>query len=268
MNTHKVIRMVSAVLLLAVAAQADWKPGDPYKMHYPQLPDPNGWDVSWENYGPFLPEGKTLADDFKCTASGEITEVHFWVSWYQDFALWESIRNIHLSIHKDNPAGTVYPWSSPGELVWERDFLPGEWLFRPDEQFSGLQGWYDPLFQIVEPANHLQTWQINIMDIVDPFFQVEGEIYWLDIRIDQEPFSPDPRLGKIGWKTSMDHWNDDAVFDIIPEDPFINEWFEIRDPFTQESLDMAFVIVPEPNVIAMILMTAGSFIFVRRRFLI
>jgi hypothetical protein len=40
----------------------DWDPGDDFKMHFPQLPDPLGWDIvfypnsSWE-----------LADDWLCT---------------------------------------------------------------------------------------------------------------------------------------------------------------------------------------------------------
>ena len=39
----------------------------------------------------------------------------------------------------------------------------------------------------------------------------------------------------IGWKTSQNHWNDDAVY-------MYNQWYELIDPVTQESLDLAFVI--------------------------
>ncbi len=34
-----------AALGLALPALADWDPSDGHKMHYPQLPDPVGWDV-------------------------------------------------------------------------------------------------------------------------------------------------------------------------------------------------------------------------------
>ena len=272
MNTHRLLRMVVVLLALTVAVQADWNPGDPHKMHYPQLPDPFGWDVSWVGNDPLAPTGNTLADDFLCTASGEITDIHFWVSWGHDQVEWQSIRNIHLSIHKDNPAGTVYPWSSPGELVWEGDSEVGDFDWSERFYESGQQGWYDPLNQIAEPYNHFETWQINIGNILDPFYQVEGETYWLDIRIDQDPFLLpvpfDPIRGRIGWKTSWDHWNDDAVFDAFPFDPGFNEWRELLDPFSGESLDMAFVIVPEPNAIAMIVVTSAGFIFARRRFMI
>jgi len=34
--------VITLVLVTATAARADWNTGDPYKMHYPQTPDPNG----------------------------------------------------------------------------------------------------------------------------------------------------------------------------------------------------------------------------------
>ncbi|MEN8255541.1 MAG: PEP-CTERM sorting domain-containing protein [Verrucomicrobiota bacterium] len=262
MKTHSMIHVVGALLLLAVAVQADWNPGDPFKMHYPQLPDPFGWDVAFTSVDPMF--GNTLADDFKCAESGEITGVHFWVSWNYDDVMWETVRNIHLSIHSDAPAGVMAPWSQPDQLLWEGD---SEWDdFQWNERFyeNGDQGWYDPVTGIDEPLSHHETWQINITDILNPFRQEEGNIYWLDIRIDQDPIAN----GRIGWKTSRDHWNDDGVYDLIPEDPLFNEWMELRDPITEESLDLAFVIVPEPSVIAMILATSGGFLFLRRKFMV
>ena len=98
MNIHKTISIVSTLMLLAVAAQADWDRGDPFKMHYPQLPDPNGWDVTFVPEEPGVPR-MTLADDFKCMESGEITEVHFWVSWMYDQVEWDSIENILGTLH-------------------------------------------------------------------------------------------------------------------------------------------------------------------------
>ena len=73
----KVMAMIAGLaLILAPPALADWDPGDDYKMHYPQMPDPEGWDVclvcQW------------LADDFGCTETGPITDIHFWISWHAD----------------------------------------------------------------------------------------------------------------------------------------------------------------------------------------
>ncbi len=257
MKFQRTIMTVGALLLLTVAAQADWDPGDPFKMHYPQLPDPNGWDVAFN--------GHTLADDFMCTASGEITDVHFWTSWKDDVEDWNSITNIHLSIHSDNPMGPN-GWSQPEQLLWEGNFDPGQFIFRnygdPSEQ-----GWYDPLGEppvVLPPPNHFGTWQVNITDIQDPFIQQEGTIYWLDIRIDQ---GENPLGAEIGWKTTQDHWNDDSV---IWEDDGQGggAWLELLDPETGVSLDQAFVVVPEPNVIVMILMSGGGLLFVRRRLML
>ena len=75
------------------------------------------------------------------------------------------------------------------------------------------------------------------MDIPEPFYQEVGTVYWLGICADVETVYPDPPLW--GWKTSLDHWNDDATWSIF-EPPFI--WNELYDPVTGLSLDMAFVI--------------------------
>ncbi|MCJ7578787.1 MAG: hypothetical protein MUO91_10085, partial [candidate division Zixibacteria bacterium] len=45
-----------------------------HKMHFPQLPDLEGWDV-------YAVYPKTLADDWKCSATGPVTDIHFWGSW-------------------------------------------------------------------------------------------------------------------------------------------------------------------------------------------
>lgn len=49
--------------------------------------------------------------------------------------------------------------------------------------------------------------------------------------------------GVWGWKTSLDHWNDNAVWG-VGEDPEQIEWQELIDPLTSESLDLAFMIGP------------------------
>src|SRR5512137_3002215 len=105
MNTRTTVAVFAVlVMLVAVSARADWNVGDPYKMHYPQLPDlsPNGLDVK-------ATAPKILADDFLCTQTGPITDVHIWGSWLYDRLPYDPATNqpdptaptFKLSIHAD-----------------------------------------------------------------------------------------------------------------------------------------------------------------------
>ena len=67
---------VSVLLFGAPVALGDWDPGDGHKMHYAQLPKPGGWDVAF-NFS-------RLADDWECSETGPVKDIHFWVSWEQD----------------------------------------------------------------------------------------------------------------------------------------------------------------------------------------
>ena len=53
--------------------------GEPveHKMHFPQLPDEDGWDVNATDM--------CLADDWECSETGYVTDVHFWGSWEQGY---------------------------------------------------------------------------------------------------------------------------------------------------------------------------------------
>lgn len=61
-------------------------------------------------------------------------------------------------------------------------------------------------------------------------------IYWLQVKVG-------PTSGLFGWKTSVEHWNDDAVWGQGPE-PYLGPWYELRYPvdhqYYGESIDLAF----------------------------
>lgn len=230
----------AAALFVSGAALADWDPDDPFKMHFPQLPDPNGWDVN-------MTFPNVLADDWMCIDSGWVSDIHFWFSFREDVPV--PIDAIHVSIHADDRSG---PFSKPGNLLWDRDFSFNEFTLR--EWGVGDQGWFDPASGQFIPGDHTMTWQANIEHIIDPFWQDAGTIYWLDLSI----ISPDPFF-QVGWKTSMDHFEDDAVWNL----PGIG-WQELFDPFTGESLDLAFVITPSPGALSL-LAIAGAMATRRRR---
>lgn len=246
------------VLFAASFALADWDPGDPYKMHYPQLPDPYGWDV-FAGFDPVFGVQKVLADDWHCTETGPVKDVHLWGSWREDYE--GEIVAIHVSIH-DNIAkdeDPEMPWSHPGDLLWERDFFAGEFTYR--QYGSGEQGWYNPNTGEYYWPDHYSFHQINIENIPDPFIQYECRIYWLDITVAVQGL-PNGHEPEWGWKTSLDHFEDDAVWSDLESGGLW--WEELRDPIG-ESLDLAFVITPEPATIALLGLGALSLIRRKRR---
>jgi hypothetical protein len=240
----RVAWVILSVLGIAGPLRADWPTpgGDPAK--WVQLPDPNGWDVNFTY-------PKVLADDFLCTLTGPITDVHFWFSSRQDLPF--VISNIHVSFHADIPA-TPTSYSRPGALLWERDFGPA--TFTITNWGVGQQGWYDPNIPYYVRPDHFGIWQANIVNIPDPFIQQEGNIYWLDLSVTTLD-------GQLGWKTSYQHFNDDAVWGDFP----FPEWQELRDPITGESLDLAFVLttVPEPGTLLLVVFGCAGLLAIQRR---
>ena len=247
--------VVAFAMLVAAPASADWDVNDPHKMHFPQLPDPDGWDVDVT-----VP---MLADDFQCSQTGLITDVHFWTSWVGDRIPpdpegLQGITTIFLGIFDNVPdpnPSDPNTYSMPGPGLWAYDAMR-DFTVRPAG--ASPQGWYEPAFGQYQPDDHVQYFQYNIIIPEDEAFeQQDGNIYWLGIRVMVSPeFIMDDY--RIGWKTSKDHWEDDAVWS-----DFGQTWSELRDPITGESLDMAFVITPEPGSLG--LLALGAFALLRRR---
>ena len=74
--TERLLSIVVTMSLVVCAggvAQGDWEVGDVYKMHFPQLPDHDGWDVEGL-------AGGDLADDWLCTSTGPVQDIHVWFS--------------------------------------------------------------------------------------------------------------------------------------------------------------------------------------------
>ena len=217
---------------LAQGALADWNEGDPYKMHYPQLPDPTGLDVNFRS-------PQVLADDWQCTETGPVSDIHFWFSQMGQTVIPPPdpvIYNVHVSIHSDIPANPNNPYSRPGTLLWQRDFAPTQVTWRP--YGTGQEGWFDPATGYYNPVDHNQYYQMNIVGFTDPFVQQVGTIYWLDISISS--------LNPLGWKTSRSpQFMDTGVWGTLPN-PAWQPVYDPRYPGIAQKLDYAFVITPEP----------------------
>lgn len=185
-------------MICAASVSADWVPSNGHKMHFPQLPNEIGWDVN-------ATAPVVLAEDFRCAETGWIKDIHFWGSWKN--GVQGQIQYFILSLHKDIPVGPSVPYSRPGELLWERRIT--NFLIKQIDPPTS-EGWYDPSTGEVLPNNHQQYFQYNVfLDQADWFPQEAGTIYWLNI---SAVLQPDPVPKQWGWKSTRDHWNDDAVW--------------------------------------------------------
>ncbi|MDY6835547.1 MAG: GEVED domain-containing protein [Chloroflexota bacterium] len=216
--------MIIMGMALPPASLADWNIVDGHKMLEPKLPDPYGYDVRFDEY--------PIGDDWQCTESGEVSDIHFWMSWQGDIDGIINAIDVQIYDHNEGPP------EQPGNLLWSRVFGQGEFTVR--ENCSGDQKWYDPNEPPVIENDHLLYYQVNIMDIDNPFYQEQDNTYWLVLKIDNTG-------GQAGWKTAQNQSRAVAVY----YDPFTEEWVSLIDSMNERSLDLSFVInehsAPDPS---------------------
>ncbi len=214
------------------------EPWPNHKMHYPQLPDLEGWDV-------FALDPKTLADDWQCSETGWVTDIHFWGSWKDldgdpstdDY--YTPMPWFRLSIHRNIPASADTPWSRPGEQVW---FWEGEIPGAPFEP-PAMEHWFNPNTNEVLYNDHVPYWRYDFFfDLADPppepFYQYKDSVYWLNVSAINIPAPYE-----WGWKSSRDHFMDDAVFTDTPPD---GPWYPLFEPPRANWFDFYFNSAGEP----------------------
>jgi hypothetical protein len=213
-------------------------------LKWEQLPDlkPTGININATSNAP-PPNPFLLADDFRCTTPGPLTNITIWGSWrYDEFPFNPSNVVFTLSIHSDIPANPN-PYSLPGPTLWWRTFTPGAYkctVYATDLH----EGWMDP------PANYTPNadWTCYQYDFNIPtnlaFRQLgtpqQPVVYWLDVQANV-------LLGeqgyKFGWKTSITNWNDAAVWTMGSE-PYNGPWnpllYPPTHPYANSNIDLAF----------------------------
>ncbi len=271
--------ILGMLALVASPVRADWDPSMPTK--YVQLPDlnPTGLDVNatfaYQSDGtggwPFV---KILADDFPCTTTGPITDIHVWGSWLNDQV--NPNTQFKLSIHDDVPAPPTGGYSHPGTELWSRIFTPGSYL--PKLYAIGTEQFYEPNTDEIIGAD-TQVWLYNFLIPETDAFMQQGsskdpKVYWLDVQA-IVPAAPAGTFQEVfGWKTSRDHWNDDATFadTEFPGGPLVSNWRELRYPighqYEGQSIDLSFAIttIPEPGTMLLLVTgLVGLLVFAWRR---
>jgi len=216
MTVLRKILLSACVLALFLGAapvvRGDWDPCEGHKMHYPQMPDEWGWDVM-ATY-PVI-----LADDWRCSETGWVKDIHFWGSWKNGVE--GQIRSFFLSVHEDIPAGPDNPYSRPGQTLWDGEIADFQAV--PIDPPS-MQGWFDPSTGEVIYDDHSAYFQYNIeLPENDWVWQEKGKIYWLNISANVEQ---GPTTEVWGWKSTQDHFWDDAVWAYGGE----LDWKDIHEP--------------------------------------
>ena len=265
----RLLFLAAALWLLTSAASAEWIVGDGYKMHWPQLPDPYGWDID-------VVAPNVVTDDWLCTESGPVKGIHVWFSVQRDGDLdpqqvIESVESCSVYIYADSMGlggGDVdnNKSNTPGQLLWQSS--PENIEFAGP--FPGDQGWASPADGIWLVPDHSLYFQANFPNIPDTFLQEEGETYWLALSLQMQDGYDGPH---IGWKTTFQMkrkpggWNNDAVYWV--DDAGGGHWEQLWEygNVGGTSLDVAFVITPEPPTVMMLLALAAAALlaFFRRR---
>ncbi|MCK4597042.1 hypothetical protein KAU04_03350, partial [bacterium] len=200
-------------------------------MHFPQLPDEAGWDVN-------ATVPLVLADDWTCSESGLIRDVHFWGSWkHGDEGIVDSfvIGFAHDIPASQSPTG----YSMPGATIVE--YVVSSYIAVPIDPPT-MEGWYDPYTGEIIPDDHQAFFQYNIfLDELYPepdlVWQEEGTVYWLFI----SAWVHDAAITQWGWKSSLDHHLDDAVW----AEWFVLDWKELYEPAEPKMGAFGATILPD-----------------------
>lgn len=187
-----------------------------------------------------------LADDFECTSSGEITNIHFWGSFLGDVLPEEGPGGLifDISIWSDVPAGVDAPYSHPGVKLWEKTFHPGQYSAGQIWYVQEGEWWHEPGSGVWTPGADHGIYQFDFYPPAGEAFLQEGEpqapvVYWLAVKYRYEGTSS----FQFGWKTTPEPWNDDACY-FDPNNPSIF-WtdlvYEPPHPWSDPQLEMTSV---------------------------
>jgi hypothetical protein len=258
--------LLTLACVVGIAASIAWAGPTPDPVKWSQPPvvvqeDPRliyGWDeVSMTDF-------PVVADDFKCTQTQYITDLHWWGS-YPDYigepGQPEPIRPRAFLIRfwDDVPAGPNNEFSHPGrelhKIVCEK--YEEERVGYDVDPFSWDQG--DPIVRDI-------CFQYNQVFERDEWFLQEGterdpRIYWVSIQAVYDPGTDVPYPW--GWKTT-EYRNIDAA---VVSDPGPEGWYPIIAPHGGDRWwDMAYELsVPEPGTMLLLTVGAGLAVLRRRR---
>ena len=199
----------------------------------PTNPVPTKWiqypDLTTNGMNVLATSPKILADDFLCTTNGAVTDIHIYGSWLFDNVGF--ITNFHISFHENLPAGGTITYSRPGNELWSRNFVPGQ--FFQTFYTNSNELFFDPNQNAIIGNDSMVFRYDFLVDQCNAFVQTNGVIYWLDVQVDTQ-------FGKFGWKTTASQCYDDAVWGDTPNPFWQPLVYPPGHPLQGQSFDMAF----------------------------
>jgi len=210
-------------------------------------------DTSTNGLDVFDTQPKVLADDFLCKITGPISGIRVWGSWLGDLVDTNAVFQLGLWTDVQPQPGTG-GFSHPGTLLCTNIFLPpqavGTSLLRYNYRMAAnnlRENVYDPEKPFPPfMGNDTQIWQYDFYPFQpscwiqrggDATFAV-GLTYWLSVSC-----LPADGSKVFGWKTTTNHWQDDAVWGhLTPNLDFVRDWKDLHDPRDGISLDLSFAL--------------------------
>jgi hypothetical protein len=155
-------------------------------------------DISW-----------VLADDFLCTNTGPITDIHLWGSFLSNAVT--ANLTFYLAIYDNIPVGPGNPnnFSMPGNLKWSEIFAPGQ--YNQSFYTNGQETFMEPRV----PSNlgpDSQVWYFCFYptnQFVQQGSATATNVYWLMVFAQPPAGAGPPPM--YGWKTATEVRNDISV---------------------------------------------------------
>jgi hypothetical protein len=250
--------VITALLLIAVQGMAV----TPVSVKYEQLPN-TGWSYGFSSEikqpatgGPIIYQS-VMADDWRCNATGTVTDIHWWGSYwtpnqsgYTDYsdtlpiAANGGITGFNISIWGDVPASAQNPYSHPSVDPIKQISVSGD----AGESLSG---------QVTTPngflSRNVYKYEVYLSGN-DLFNQDQGTTYWLSIQA-IIPGSPEKQWG---WHETTSVQHDASV--ISRNGP--GNWYI---PCGGHDLAFELTTVPEPSGLLAILTGLGGILGVALR---
>lgn len=207
---------------------------DTNAIKYVQPPDLSaGIDVDAANI-----RGGVLADDFPCSTTGPISDIHIWGSWLND--LFDANAGFILSIWSDVPAPPAGGSSHPGALLWTQTYGPGDYTVCP--YINVPEPFDDPGSPLVPIGASTNLYYLCFNAFPTNVFVQTGTPnaptnFWLSVSEIPGPGSGPPSF--FGWKTSSTHYNDTAVSSLAVPYPPPTGWNPLFTP-QGSPVDFAF----------------------------